>query len=78
MNALHTVFCTEKRAADLGGAETVHQRAAHEWGPSAVVLLWASDAVPDGMRVVGRVSAHRTGPAFRVALPIALERWGRP
>lgn len=62
-------YCTQRRAQDLGGEETVFQRAVLEYGESAVVLIWSSDPVPAGMHIVGRVAAHRTGPAYRVALP---------
>jgi hypothetical protein len=64
-------YCTQRRAQDLGGVETVHQRAMLEWGPSAVVLVGKSEPVPGGMCIVGRVAAHRSGPAHRVARPVA-------
>lgn len=75
LQALPIAYCTQRRAQDLGGEETVFQRAKYEWGERAFVLIWSNDAVPPGMRVVGRVAAHRTGPAYRVVLPITNERW---
>lgn len=72
---LPIAYCTQRRAKDLGGEETVFQRATHEWGERALVLIWSNDTVPPGMRIVGRVAAHRTGPAYRVALPVTNEHW---
>ena len=75
IQTLPIAYCTQRRVKYHGGEETIFQRAKHEWGERALVLIWSDDFVPNGMRIVGRVAAHRTGPAYRVVLPVTNERW---
>jgi hypothetical protein len=61
---LPIAYCTQRRAQDLGGVETIHQRATLEWGPSAVVIVGKNEPVPDDTHIVGRVAAW-PGPSRR-------------